>query len=305
MKHLLALISFLSLSWKCGSFVTQHRLPFGPEIHVSNSRRWGRPPVPVEQVDLTTGEVIREFKSLSAAAKAVNGTTGNISRVINGRLRSVKGFFWRKAGTSSLPRARLGGIPVEQVDLVTGEVIGVFPSIQEAVKAVNGSTTAVISGILRGRKDLASYKGFFWRRVGDLTTPRNRTQPPIPQGRQKIEQICHETGKVLNTFDSLTEASISLRIHRSHIRRVLLGLQKQTRGFSFRKVGDLVPYKKSTKRRPVRQICLDTGNVIATFPSLTSAGRAVNRTAQVIGSAATGITSKSSGGYGWKLVEEE
>lgn len=201
-------------------------------------------------------------------------------------------------------RLRLGKIPVEQVDIDTGEVICTFPSMQEAANQLNFSVKS-ISRVVRREAGRISYKGYFWRKVGDREAPRKQNRFSVPHGKQRVQQICPETGIVLGTFDSISEASISLNISSKLIRNTLMGLQKKTGGFSFKKVGEPVPFKKKTKGRPVQQLCLETGKVLATFPSQRLAGMAVNVTNSSIRQAALGVTSKSSGGYAWRYLEEE
>jgi len=86
----------------------------------------------------------------------------------------------------------------------------------------------------------------------------------------------------------------------------LSGERKSAGGFFWRFVGsDVQPRArtKSTKRRPVQQIRLETGNVLATYRSMGAAGDAVGVDRASIRDAATGISSKTSAGYGWKFVE--
>ena len=41
------------------------------------------------------GEYIQTFESITAAAKAVNSNTTNISGVCSGKRKSCKGYIWR------------------------------------------------------------------------------------------------------------------------------------------------------------------------------------------------------------------
>ena len=96
---------------------------------------------------------------------------------------------------------------IEQVDLETGKVINVFPSSAEAARSlgINGYS---IRRITNGEIDRISYKEYLWRKVGDKkVVPRQERRPPIPQGKQKVEQIDYETGTVLAVFDSINEAA--------------------------------------------------------------------------------------------------
>ena len=196
-------------------------------------------------------------------------------------------------------------MPIEQVDVETGKVINVFPSSAEAARSlgINGYS---IRRITNGEIDRISYKGYVWRKVGDKkVVPRKERRPPFPQGKQKVEQIDYETGTGLAVFDSINEAAASLNIPSRRIRDTINGRQKSTGGFTFRKIGKAVPHKRSTKRRPVVQLCLETGKVLATYQSQRAAGEAVGVAGACIHSAATGIDSKSSAGYAWRYVESK
>ena len=258
---------------------------------------------PVEQLDFETGEVMNSFPSVIEAARALGIRPTGISCVLRGVCKSSGGFFWRRAGDDAMPSTRTyRGIPIEQVDMETGKVINVFPSAGEAARSL-GIRRNAIARIVNGGIDRISYKGYLWREVGDKkTVPRKQKLPPVPRGKQKVEQIDYGTGAVLAVFDSINEAAVSLNIPSQKIRATITGLQKSTRGFTFRKIGKPIPYKKSLKRRPVEQLCLETGNVLATYHSLKAAGNAVGVSAAAISSAATGIDSKSSAGYAWRFV---
>ena len=252
---------------------------------------------PVEQVDRQTGEVINTFPSAKEAAGTLGGeiTASGISAAICGRSTSHGNFIWRRPDGYSRS--------IEQVDIETGEVLHVYPSIAEAARTT-GYTKQSIQCIVAGKADRVSYKGFYWRRVGDKSSPKQpKPKAPIKQGRQPVEQICAQTGKVLATFDSIAEAAESLKISTRLIRMVLKGINKSTRGYTFRKVGEPVPFKRNLSARPVHQICLATGDILATHPSQAAAGRAVNVSIASIHVVATGKNAKSTGGYAWRLVQ--
>jgi len=257
---------------------------------------------PVEQVDRQTGEVINTFPSAAEAARTLGGkiTASGISMVIRGKYKSHGNFIWRRPNgfrPDGFSRS------IEQVDIETGEVLHVYPSIADAARTT-GYTKQSIQRIVAGKADRVSYKGFYWRRVGDKSSPKQpKPKAPIKQGRQPVEQICAQTGKVLATFDSIAEAAESLKISTRLIRMVLKGIQKSTRGYTFRKVGEPVPLKRNYSARPVHQICLATGDILATHPSQAAAGRAVNVSIASIHAVATGNNAKSSAGYAWRFVQ--
>lgn len=63
--------------------------------HLQKSRTGGS--TLVEQIDLTTGAVLRTFRSQSEAALAIKGSQQLISNVCRGRSLEAYGFCWRFA----------------------------------------------------------------------------------------------------------------------------------------------------------------------------------------------------------------
>lgn len=263
---------------------------------------------PVEQVDLESGEIINTFDSIKEAAEAVGSATmstrKSIGQVVNGRIRSAAGFFWRRKGDhKKFPRPRKWYTPCEQIDMETLQVVAVYPSVKAAAKAMN-CDSQFISRILNKPKQRSSYRGFYWRKVGDTSAPRPAKQQKVKQLKQPVQQICPDTGVVIATFDSCTEAEVALDIRSYMISKVLRGVQHTTGGFHFRAVGKPRKFKRDYTPRSVHQISPDTGEIIETFPSLKRAAYAVGVTSASISSAAHGKT-KTSAGYRWELAKEK
>jgi len=51
----------------------------------------------VEQIDLTTGEILATYKSVSVVAKLLNYSQANLSNCCNGKRKTAYGFKWRFA----------------------------------------------------------------------------------------------------------------------------------------------------------------------------------------------------------------
>lgn len=118
---------------------------------------------PIEQLGLETGQVLKTFDSVSAAAKSIEGAAiTRISAVLTGRYKSANGYFWRYKGSTALPRKKKGRRKIDQLCLKTGLVIATFDTISDASKAV-GITTPGISYCCNGRNGSKSAGGFGWR----------------------------------------------------------------------------------------------------------------------------------------------
>lgn len=111
--------------------------------------------IPVTLHDTVLDEDI-EFESLSDAAWYLGITKGMASTAAS-KGRVVNGYLIIRHGTQS-------GKAVEQLDMVTGEVIKTFPTIERAASE-NGVNRSNISDCCRkGRK---SAGGFGWRFEND------------------------------------------------------------------------------------------------------------------------------------------
>jgi hypothetical protein len=147
---------------------------------------------------------------------------------------------------------------VEKMCLETGEVIGTFQSVTEAAKSVDVSVAAVRHA-LRGWKGRKSSAGFGWRYAppgalpdsaisADHSTEKSAdtqeesSQPIIRRRTEcRVEQLCVETGEVLQTFNSLREASTRTKLNRKYIRKAFGSVYA---GFFWRAEGsiDLPPH---------------------------------------------------------------
>jgi NUMOD1 domain len=228
--------------------------------------------------------------------------------------QQIRSFYYRRHGFINTNEnffcfSLFGkAIPVEQVDLVTGEVVNTFSSATEASKSL-GTDLSGICHALAGRRN--SCKGYFWRRVGEDDDDNGNTELPKKwrtSARIPVEQVDIGTGTIINTFPTMAEAARSVNGSIDCISNVVHGVQLKNsyRGYFWRRVGDTTPPKKSWKGpRPVQQICLESGNVLATYPSLAAAAKAVGVIPSSIARAANGRDSYSFTGYAWRLVEDE
>ncbi len=140
-------------------------------------------------------------------------------------------------------RSRKRKTSVEQIDINSGNVIAVFPSMSEASRALlidNAGISKVVNG-LQG-----SCGGYFWRRItakptNATVTCRKRRQKEVKMPNTKktkiksVEQV-DACGEVIATFLSVPHASKITSIHRECIYSTLRGGQKSAGGFFWRRV---------------------------------------------------------------------
>ena len=125
------------------------------------------------------------------------------------------------------------------------------------------------------------------------------------QGQKRVEQICIETGQVRHTYDSITDAARDLDISASRISSVLTGRSMTCQGFFWRFHGsDALPPKRQIQRS-VKQLCLETGRVLATHKSIQEAAKTMGIASPGISYCCNGRNgSKSAGGFGWEFSKE-
>lgn len=166
------------------------------------------------------------------------------------------------------------------VDLKTGAVVATFPSITQASKATGAHRSRIRRVI---QKEQKSCGGFFWREVGSGRC----LAPSDARGNvtTAVEQICLESGKVLDTFNSVAKAKRSQRSSGNaagDIESLLSGKKRSAGGFLWRHVGSTalpLPKRKHWRARPIEKICVESGEDLETFESLKSAANSVGASA--------------------------
>lgn len=118
------------------------------------------------------GQKIREYKSLSEAARITDSSVAKISICCQRKRDQHNGFQWRYKdecceNLQPIEQYRTKKKKVAQIDPKTGKVIAVYESLQAAARAVNGSHSA-ISNIINHKKQTKTHKGFEWKVVEDI-----------------------------------------------------------------------------------------------------------------------------------------
>jgi hypothetical protein len=201
---------------------------------------------PIEKVHLRTAELLESFPSVTEGANSVGTTRRQISNVLKGKQRSCKSFFWRLKGSNGLPPdkpRRPSEIPVDKLCLETGEILYSFKSYKEAANSFGMKPSALLK-VLKTKKG-RSLVGFFWRFQGSTDLPTDETRSP---SEESVEKLCRATGKVLESFVSLTEAAESVGVKVYQIRRVLQGKDMSCTEFFWRIQGSSkLPPRKRTR----------------------------------------------------------
>eukprot|EP00978_Attheya_sp_CCMP212_P035948 scaffold159469_cov52-Attheya_sp.AAC.1 len=267
----------------------------------------------VEKLSLTSGEVLESFPSITKAARMTDGATRkSIRNVLQGKNKSAAGFFWREEGSNALPSSEARGLnkkPVEKVCLESGAVLGTFGSVVEAANSV-GMVPSAVSQVLTGNVRTAG--GFFWRYKGSPTKIR---QTRKNSRSYKVEKLCVESGEMLETFDSLTDASNAMRASPSSICDVFSGRSMSCRGFFWRRKGSTVmPLPEAVrfvrrsnatvlapnmKQHPLEKLSLESGEVLEEFELISDAAASIGQSSQSINNVLNG-RANSCKGFFWR-----
>ena len=117
----------------------------------------------VEQIDISTGKVLKSYESVQAASEEIGCDSSYLSRTCR-KNKIAFGYRWRYRNDMYVKKD-FASKPVCQVDLDTGRIINVFPSTLAAAKAIHGDSS-YLSKVCRGIQK--SSKGFGWKYIHDV-----------------------------------------------------------------------------------------------------------------------------------------
>lgn len=131
-------------------------------------------------------------------------------------------------GYNSCPGGNTGvnlgtGKKIYQIDIKTNKIINIFKTIQEAADAV-GVSKSSISGVLTDETRVTS-AGYKWCYDDNLekTLKKEVSSKSINGGKKPIAQIDRETGEIIATYESATDAGKILGISNLGIGKVCRG----------------------------------------------------------------------------------
>lgn len=126
--------------------------------------------IPVDQYSIY-GEYINTFESMSEACRRIRGTDSldgvfEISNSCHGKQKTAFGYVWRINGDPFNKYKTLSNtkVPVSVFKKDTGELVGNYLSITEAVKNLNLNPCALgkVSQHLKGERK--SVNGYIWKK---------------------------------------------------------------------------------------------------------------------------------------------
>lgn len=163
---------------------------------------------------------------------------------------------------------------VYQYDSVTGDFLAEYPSVADAGKAVNREPQGIVD-CTHGRK--LTCGGYCW-------SLQKLNKYPIYEKKEILEyssdlkevKMYDLKGNFIRTFKSISEAARFCDGERSAIKKCCRHELKSHRGYRW-ECSEVVAEKKyNNSPKSVEQLDKETGKVIAEYPSISAAARAVN-----------------------------
>ena len=175
---------------------------------IGSKERKGRIPTPEE-----IAKRIESFKKSKSFHKKRSPFTGESKQKISKALMGNKNGLGRiiSEKTKQKIREKTGKL-VYQFDL-DGNFISKYESIHEAAKAVNGYPIN-ISNCCNNKKGWLSYKKFVW-----TFNPKKKLKKYVNTHNKQVQQL-DLSGNIINTFESIREASIKTKINAGGISQV-------------------------------------------------------------------------------------
>lgn len=137
----------------CWSRLKMDKFPINERIIDNHSKR-------VQQYSLDGKMLIAEYNSLAEAARATGAERSAIRRCCRGEINTHHGYKWVCAEIIAEKKFNNTAKSIEQINIQTGEIIQVFPSISAAARSL-GKETSLIRKVL-DRDNNTAY-GFKWK----------------------------------------------------------------------------------------------------------------------------------------------
>jgi hypothetical protein len=167
------------------------------------------------------GELIKGYKGSIVADKITGVSSKAIGACARGKSKSAGGFIWAYLKANNIGAYSYKFRKVFQYDL-DGNFVREFADVDDACKLYSLDRNAVMKVCSQEKCVLAEFQ---WRYYY-----RNKIRRTAgPHGR-KVYQLSTE-GCLLNTYESVAEASAKTHLHSSGICNVLNGKYKNTGGF--------------------------------------------------------------------------
>jgi hypothetical protein len=199
---------------------------------ISKTKSAGAKFVPVAQYSLE-GNFIQIYDSIKSASISTGTDRISLGQCCRLEIKSANGFLWRYANetpevkiTPYLRKKRFDSYEVAQYD-INGDLICIFSSLDK-VKEVADRTA--VYDVINGKSKTAG--GYQWQKYSG----QKKIEPLYYETNRgkKVQQIDIKSDKVINEYDSLSDASIKTGYSKSTIGKAAKGDRKTANGFKWK-----------------------------------------------------------------------
>lgn len=183
----------------------------------------------IYQYSASDGRLIRSWDGQKQASMELGISIQSLNQCLNGRTKTCGGFCWSFILLDKYPILEKISNKEKEVKMIdiNNNVIKTFPSISEAASFVKGERNS-IKKCCRG--ELKTAYGYKWA-CEEILKEKKYNNSPI-----KINQIDKNTGKIIHTFPSISEAARKMGANgTSLIRRAINNQNYTAYGFKWEK----------------------------------------------------------------------
>jgi NUMOD1 domain len=195
--------------------------------------------IPVVQISGDNKYFIKEFPSVTHAAKSLEKNTGHISSACLGKRETAYGYIWKYRSDYhenletidiSLANKKLHSKPIAQYDL-NGNYIRSFVSASEAARVMK-DLQGNISSVAVGKNN---YTGKYqYAYIENGVTPLKKPVKMADNVSKEVLQLSVDTDEVIAKFSSVGIAAKSVNGSQSNISACINGRKKTAYGFKWR-----------------------------------------------------------------------
>ena len=205
-----------------------------------------RKPIAIRKYNGKTGKLIREYSSLSSAAKSIGTSPSAIKNSCELEIR-CGGYYWRYARGKKLLKVntrhyRRGGKKIRIYKTLTGgksKVFMVCDTISEAVR-ITGISQTTIRKICRG--EMSVFKGYTFEFINEEDKWNHLSEFNLYKNRHKTSRSYHKRPVILtknnktHKFGSIAEASRKLNINYKSLINALAGRWNTAGGYTVKSI---------------------------------------------------------------------
>ncbi|WP_282125644.1 NUMOD1 domain-containing DNA-binding protein [Marinifilum flexuosum] len=182
------------------------------------------------------GKLVNKFESISAAAKSIGTNYLNISRCVNGKSKTSKGFIWITQEEyeliktdpemmEELLKERASGRKGKAIVQLSmeGEVINEFVSIAQAAKEIKGSKSNIARSLNNKRRSASKFR---WYSKEEYNKLEGNVPPFEKYSTQKAVVKLDKDGSKVKEWESIRKAAEELNLKSALISRALKGKAK-------------------------------------------------------------------------------